>query len=112
MHEDIIEFVGLSELDEEEKEVLNNLSTEYYPKIKRLLKNVTSLVVHVKAYKKKGTKQKYSLHVRAIAPTRAFESTKAHGWDLAMVLHKSFLDIEKQIKHKLHSDDQKPKGYA
>jgi hypothetical protein len=109
MHEDIIEFVGLPDLDEDEKRILNTLSTEYYQKIKRTLKNVTSLVVHVKKYKKQGKKHKYSLHVRAIAPTRAFESTKAADWDFARTLHKAFKDLENQIKHKLHSDDQKPK---
>ncbi len=109
MHEDIIEFVGLSDLDETEKEILNTLSTEYYQKLKRTLKNVTSLVVHIKKYKKQGTKHKFSINVRAIAPTRAFESTKAADWDLARTLHKAFKDLENQIKHKLHTDDQKPK---
>ena len=109
MHEDIIEFVGLRDLDESEKEVLNTLSTEYYQKLKRTLKNVTSLVVHVKKYKKQGAKQKYSVNIKAIAPTRAFESTKAADWDFPRTLHKAFKDLENQIKHKLHSDEQRPK---
>ncbi len=110
MHEDIIEFVGLKDLDDSEKEVLNTLSTEYYQKLKTALNNVTSLVVHIKKYKKEGTRHKYSIHIRLIAPTRAFESTKAVDWDFARTLHKSFKNLENQIKHKLHSDEQRPKA--
>lgn len=100
MKEEIIQFIGLDDLNEEEKTVLKELSEEYYEKIKRSLKNMTSLAVHVKIYKNEGSRKKYSLHVRAIAPTDIIETDKEADWDLARTLHKSFKNIERQIEHK------------
>ncbi len=99
-----IRYVGLDGLNQEEKAILNKLSTEYFQKIKRLTKNITSIIVHIKLYNNDGKedkRKKYSIHVRALAPTRIFESTKAADWDFARTLHKAFNDIEHEIKHKM-----------
>lgn len=106
MAKEQIQFVGVSKLSPEDQLVVNQLATEYYPKIKRSLKNVTNLVVHIKEYSKTGDRHKYSLHVRALAPTQVFESSKSSDWDLARALHKAFKDVERQIQHKLHTDEQ------
>lgn len=95
-----IQYIGIDQLDDTEKQVLDKLSAEYYEKIQRMLKNETSIVIHVKEYEKQGSRKKYSLHVRAIAPTVIFESSNASDWDLARTLHKAFNDIEKQIEHR------------
>ena len=99
MEEEQIQFIGVNELNEEEQAVVNTLSTEYYDKIKRSLKNLTSMVVHIKLYKKEGSQKKYSIHVRVIAPTKMIESDKAADWDLARTLHKAFKNIEREIEH-------------
>ncbi|MBI1971139.1 hypothetical protein HYS47_05295 [Candidatus Woesearchaeota archaeon] len=103
-----IQYVGLDEVDQAGRQVLDRLSAEYHEKIQRSLNNPTSLQIHIKVYSKEG-KKKYSIHVKAVAATRLFQSTKAHDWDLARTLHKAFQDIEHQIKHKLHTDEQRPK---
>lgn len=107
---EVIQYIGIDELDSSERAVLDKLSAEYYDKIQRSLKNITSIVVHIKEYGKGGDRKKYSLHLRAIAPTVIFESGKASDWDFARTLHKAFKDVERQIQHKLHTDDQHNKG--
>lgn len=107
-----IQIIGVKELDEFELPLVNKLANEYYQKIQRELQNVTSVVIHIKSYEKEGKRKKYSIHVRVIAPTRIFESSKAQDWDLARTLHKAFRDIERELQHKLHTDDQRPKRYG
>ena len=101
-----IQIIGIDELDEKEIEIVNKLANEYYDKIQREIKNITSLVIHIKKLSKSGSKPKYTLHTRAVAPTRMFETDKSSDWDLARTLHKGFKDLERQIQHRLHSDDQ------
>ena len=94
---EIIQFKGVSELSSEDQDTVKSLSTEYYLKIKRGLHNITSLELHVKAHSKRGGKSKYSIHLRAIAPTRILEA-QDDDWDLARTLHKVFRNMENEIK--------------
>lgn len=103
---EIIQFIGVNKLEPAEQDAVMTLSEEYYGKIKRQIKNRMSLVVHVKTYKKQGSKVKYALHTRLIAPTRIFESCKSHDWDLSRALHKSFKDLISELKHSFHTDEQ------
>ena len=108
MKHEVIQFVGITSLPATDQAILNDLSTEYYEKIRRQIKSLTSLIVHLKEYSKEGTRSKYSLHIRAICPSHIFTSTKAADWDLARAAHKSFQNLMNQIQHTLHSDQQKP----
>lgn len=110
MDKEVIQFVGVSDLAPEEQDIVNKLSTEYFGKIKRSVKNITSLLVHVKLYDTDGTRKKYSVHAKAISPAGTFTSEHAADWDLARAVHMSFKNLENEIKHKLHSDDQHPKA--
>ena len=113
MENEIIQFIGVNELEDADQAVVNKLSTEYYEKIKRSLNNLTSMTVHIKTYKDEGgNRLKYSMHTKVIAPTHIFDSEKTSDWDLARALHKTFKDLESQIEHKLHVSDQKEKGHA
>lgn len=97
--QETLQFVGMNELTIEEQEAVNEISTKEFEKVKRELKNNVSIVVHIKCYKKEGGKDKYSLHIRVLAPTKIIESCKSHDWDLTRALHKSFEDIHNQIAH-------------
>ena len=117
MKAEIIQFVGMDALNEEEKQVANALATEYYDKIKRGLNNFTSLMIHIKVYSKKADNKdkenhkhsrKYSIRVRVVAPTVSFDSTHAHDWDLARTFHTAFKEVESQIRHRFHSDVSAP----
>jgi len=104
-----IQIIGIKDLDEMEIEAVNRLANRYYGKIQREIKNLTSLAIHIKSYEKEGREKKYSIHVKVMAPTRIFVSTKAHDWDLNKALHMSFRDVIREIKHRLHTDDQHKK---
>ncbi len=96
-----IEYAGLKEINEKEKEILDKLSEEYYPKIKRKLHNELTLKIHIKKYSETGEKHKWSIHAKAIAPTKIFTSDKACDWDFARTLHKAFKDLENEISKKM-----------
>ena len=83
-----IQYVGAKELDDAEKKTLDDLSAEYYGKIQRKVKNVTSLKIHVKKHTK-GGKPNYSVHLNLVAPTRDFECS-ASSWDFAKTMHMVF----------------------
>ncbi len=104
-HDDLefIQFVGINGLEPEEKDIIEDISAEHYDKIKRKISGLEKLVVHLKIYTTGGRK-KYSFHIRTIAPTKTFESCKAHDWDLARAIRKSFEDIIHQIEHAFKSD--------
>jgi len=108
MKHEIIQFVGVDVLPSNEQAVLQDLCTEYYEKIRRGIKNLTSLVVHLKEYSQEGGRHKFSFHIRAVSPAHTFVSTHSSDWDLARTAHKAFENIMNQIKHELHSDEQKP----
>lgn len=93
-----IQYVGAQKLDAAKKRTLDKLSAEYHRKIKRALNNITTLIIHIKTYEKEGKAVKYSIHVKAVAPTVIFTSTKASDWDFARTLHKAFTDLENQIE--------------
>ena len=95
-----IQYRGVDELNEDEKTTLNKLAPEYYEKIQRALKNITSLQVDIKLYKKLGGKRKYDVHAKVVAPTRLF-STSYADWDFARTLHKVFKKMEREILHRL-----------
>ncbi|MBW3005129.1 hypothetical protein KY310_04825 [Candidatus Woesearchaeota archaeon] len=111
MEQEIIQFIGVSDLEPMEQEAVQRLTTESYGKIKRDLKNITSLKVHVKTYKKEGEQKKFSLHVQAVYPGGTISSNKAHDFELPRAIHKAFNDIKEQIHHKLHTDTNREKAY-
>lgn len=97
-----IQFIGLKELEKVDQEMVRTLAAEYYGKIQRELKNITSLVVHLKRQKEEGHRHRFEVTVRAVAPTRVFESHKspeAAKWDLASAMHNAFKGLERQIQH-------------
>jgi protein-tyrosine phosphatase len=109
-----IQFIGLNELDEVDQDMVQTLTTEYYDKIQRELKNLTSLVVHIKSAEKEGHRHRYDVTVRAEAPTRIFESSKspqAACWDLASALHNAFKNLEREITHAFHGERGWKKDY-
>ncbi len=106
--QEVIKFVGVSSLPAAEQATVQTLSTENYEKIKRDLRNIANMTVHIKCYEKEGGRKKYSMHVRVSAPTFVFESCKADDWDLPRALHKAFNDIRSQIRHRMHSDSTRP----
>ena len=96
-----IKIIGIKELDDKEVETVNRLAKEYYGKIQRAIKNITSLVIHVKIYNVTGKRKQYEINVKVMAPTKSFDS-KAAEWELAKALHRVFRKIERMIEHRFH----------
>ena len=106
--EDLIQFVGLKKLDIDDQEVIQKLSSEYFPKIKRLLKNITTLAVHVKTHGGKGQRHKYTFHIRCIYPGKTLETNKHSDFELSKACHSAFKALIREIKHLHHSDTSRP----
>lgn len=104
-----IQIIGIKDLDDMEIESVNRLANRYFGKLQREIKKVNSIAVHIKSYDKKGREKKYSVHIKVIAPTKIFVSTKNYDWDLNKALHESFRDVIRQMQHRLHTDDQHDK---
>lgn len=96
----IIKYTGLNDLDMQEQAKIKSVIELNYPKIQRLLKNIVNLSVHVKVYKKQEAKKKYSIHLKAEAPTSML-SAQAFDWDLARAVHSVTEKIIAEIQHKL-----------
>lgn len=96
---DNIQIIGIENLDDFEKAIINKLVNEYYPKIQRSIKNIVSIVLHIMAESKGGKRKRFTVKLRVIAPTRIFESS-AEEWDLVTALHKSFEEILHEIEHR------------
>ncbi len=96
-----IKIIGIKELNDNEVETVNRLAKEYYNKIQRAIKNITSLVIHVKTYNITGKRKQYEINVKVVAPTKSFDS-KAVEWDLAKALHMALGKVERMIEHKFH----------
>ena len=106
-----IQIIGIDEIDDEfDKATINKIANNYYDKIHRALRNITSITLHVKKHTKGGKAHKWDMRVKVIAPTRIFEA-KESDWDLARSLHRVFKNIERELEHKLHTDSQRPKSY-
>ena len=96
-----IKIIGIKELNEEEIDIVNKLAKEYYSKVQRAIKNITSIVIHVKIYNVTGKRKQYEVNVKVVAPTKSFDS-KAVEWDLAKALHMALGKVERMIEHRFH----------
>ena len=62
----------------------------------------------MKRHEKGGHSAKYTVDIKAIAPTKRFQAGTTLGdWDLARATHKSFKALLNEIKHHLHSEGKK-----
>jgi hypothetical protein len=110
-----IQYVGLRELDEVDRQALEEIATKYHDKIKRKTKNQTSLIIHIKvhgAHKDKchgedhdaDKKIKYGIHLKVIAPMHVFESEDS-DFDIRKVTNMVFEHMLNQIEHKFHDNE-------
>jgi len=104
----IIHAAGANSLKENQKQLVNRLLNEYYPRIQRQLKNFTSFETDIKNYEKEGKQKKFSINLKVIAPTRIFKAN-ATDWDLARAFHKVLNKIMNEIESRMHSSDQHSK---
>jgi ribosome-associated translation inhibitor RaiA len=94
-----IQYIGLDQCSDTEKQLLDKLSAEYYDKFQRTLQNITSLQIHIKCHDTEGQRKRFEITSRIVAPTKTIES-HTEDWDFARTLHKVFKDLERQLEHK------------
>lgn len=96
-----IKFVGLKELRLEpyQKYNLQKICSNEAFKLQRKLKTDFSLVVHVKAYDKPGTRQKYAVNLRIEYPGQVMSSSQ-DDWDLETALRKTFNNAKNTVGKK------------
>ncbi|HLC88819.1 MAG TPA: CBS domain-containing protein [Candidatus Nanoarchaeia archaeon] len=96
-----IQFIGINELKLEpyQKYNLKKICSNEAFKLQRKLKTEFSLVVHVKAYDKQGTRQKYSVNLRVEHPGQLLNSSE-DDWDLETALRKTFNNAKNTIDKK------------
>lgn len=95
----MIEINNQEILNDKEREIADKLVKEYYQKIQRKIKNITSLKIYIKEYGKEGKGKKYSIDVGVVSPGDIFKA-KAFDWDFARALHKVLNKIINEIEHK------------
>lgn len=97
-----IQFSGLNALNDDEKEVLNQVCSGCYNKVKMLLhKEQTAVNVNIKTFRQKGDKKKYSVTLRAMAPAITHFRSSSYDWILANALHDAFDKLEHEIRREL-----------
>ncbi|MEW6063162.1 MAG: HPF/RaiA family ribosome-associated protein [Nanoarchaeota archaeon] len=96
----IIKYIGLKDLSELEQSSVKKTLEREYEKIHRLIKNITNITCHIKLYDIEGKAKKYSVHIRAEAPTKIFTANTA-DWDLGTALHECINGVKKEIESHL-----------
>ncbi len=95
----IIQYINLKKLNPEEQAVVTGIFDKEYEKIHRLFSgNLLNLLVHTKVHDK-GGKKKYSVHIRAEAPTKIFATKMATDWNLKTATRKAVEEIKNHVKH-------------
>ena len=107
----IIQYVNLKELDAEEQTVVIGIFDKEYEKIHRLFSgNLVNLLVHIKVHDK-GGKKKYSVHIRAEAPTKIFATKMAVDWDLKRATRKATEEIKNHVSHEFKHQHNKKEAF-
>jgi len=97
-----VQFVQLDKLSSTERTKVQTLTADYLKKIKRATRDIISLKVHIKTHgpPEPGKKRKFTAHIRLIGPNIQAESSKSTDWDLAVVCHKAYKDILRELEKK------------
>ena len=94
-----IKFVGLNNLQLEayQKYNIKKIASNESFKLQRQIHNDFSLVIHLKAYDKDGTRQKYAVNLRVEFPGQIV-AVSQDDWDLETALRKTFDNAKNKFK--------------
>jgi len=102
-----IQLIGFekSEIDMFE---FNRIINEHINKLRRKLKNIDSIIIHLKEYNREGNRQKFSFHIRVNGSFKPFEAS-SDDWDFNRALHKIFIKLENEVESSFKVSDQHKK---
>jgi len=104
---EIIQFVGLNDLEAPEKQTAMQICETEFEKLKRKLKGPCKLNVQIKVHGEKhpegkSVRRKFGIHMKCIEATRTYNSDKAHDYDLSRALRMGFTALAHVIEHQTH----------
>ena len=95
---------GGENLTQSDKDLINTVADEFYSKIERSLKDITSFDVHVKCFQKEGNVKRFYINVRLSAARRNFDIS-AENWILHDAVKEAMEKLLSEIESKCHSSD-------
>jgi len=98
----MIQISGIRDFKDDEKEVINKITTEYKDKFTKLLNNPGTVTIYFKKEKKQGDKAKYSIKLRVDNPKLEASSL---DWELSDALHKVLKKVESEIRHRFRDNE-------
>ncbi len=106
--QNIIKYSGLNNLSEEEQSIVKTIVEKEYPKIQRVIKNISDLTINIKTMKKM-TRKRFMINFKLEAPGIRFnaktrDTERGGDWDLAKACHKALEGLQFEIKHRLKTD--------
>lgn len=96
-----VQFIGLNILKQEPYRALSlqKVADLEAVKLQRIVGNSFTLVVHLKAYDKTGTRQKFSVHLRLEAPGQIITSSHDE-WDAEPAFRGAFEKMQNELQKK------------
>lgn len=101
-----VRFIGLSEFDNVEKSVINDITLKSMKKIGRHIGDyelIVKLKKHSVANKKIDESVKYSLHAKMEFPKILISASYA-DWELKRTLHITYGKLLNEVKHKFKTN--------
>ncbi len=105
-----IDYIGLRDLNEDEKSVLKLIIEKEFSKIERFTKVITKFEVMIRVMKKE-TRKRYILNLSLNADNKIFKTgtkdiEEAGDWDLAKAAYKSMTSLKNEVEHGLRSNSE------
>ena len=96
-------YSRLKDLNEEEQSKLINLVKKEFPKIQRLVKEISSFNININVMKKE-TRKRYMINMKLQTPGKLFvtknkDTERGGDWDINKEVHKELKALISEIQH-------------
>jgi hypothetical protein len=98
-----IQYIGMPELDEIDSQFLTNAVEECYDKLKKVVGQITYLVVHFKFLEHEGLRKQTTIHLRLSTPKKLFVASST-AWVLLDAAHDAIKTLEREVFEGKKSD--------
>ena len=106
-----IKYIGLNDLDQEDKIILKTIVEKEFPKVERFANKVENFEVRIRIMKKESRKR-FILNLDLKADNKVFrigtkDTEKAGDWDLAKLTYKSMESLRNEVEHGLRRNSDR-----
>lgn len=95
-----IQYVKVPELDEVDRQALDNMVSEKYDRLTKMLHNELQLTLHFKHYSRTGLRKQHEVKCRLSAPGMSFVSS-AKAWKLLKAAQRVLKIVERDVKKRI-----------